>query len=423
MKRKPTSAAGGHGARSRRPALFNPLSALVAVVVLGAGLVGVTSMNSVALNTSIPGTFFTVLDQQGVNDVPAQSDLTQMGRDDSTPDVYKLFWSWDSTDQWVSTGQTGDACSLFDYGTDGRIDVAVCGQVHNNPSNLGQVVLNHAPYVFRCDNSKADRCGQPSTERGYTSTQVAAGELGSPAAAVQGSSGSQVDLVTATDPFAASGTVAAGSNHPNDATLQVNISKTYLNGLALAKYPAITGAAKLVNVCSYPSAGNGGNNNPFDCVVTPGGGFLKIVKNASENRSWTFGVSPTPVGQPTSYTFATSTGSGSSFTGSSPNVGLPLDATVTVTEGGDITGWTLSTAVCTKAGGGATGTKSGQAVSGIAIESGQLTTCTFTNTRNTGSILIQKTDGTNPLGGAAFSAKLGAAPAVSIPLVAGSTSL
>jgi len=42
--------------------------------------------------------FFTVLDQQGANDVPYQSDLTQMGRDDSDPSYYQIFWSWDSID-------------------------------------------------------------------------------------------------------------------------------------------------------------------------------------------------------------------------------------------------------------------------------------------------------------------------------------
>src|SRR5204862_4314152 len=58
------------------------------------------------------------------------------------------------------------------------------------------------------------------------------------------------------------------SNHPYDATLYMKISKAFLlNSI-------------LVNVCSYPSAGNGGNNNPFDCVVSPGGGFLVIAKDA-----------------------------------------------------------------------------------------------------------------------------------------------
>ena len=69
-------------------------------------------------------------------------------------------------------------------------------------------------------------------------------------------------------------------------TLQVNIPKLLLTG------------GVLVNVCSYPSAGNGGNNNPFDCIVNPGGGFLVIVKDAGTDTttSFPFAVSPVPNG-------------------------------------------------------------------------------------------------------------------------------
>ena len=67
-------------------------------------------------------------------------------------------------------------------------------------------------------------------------------------------------------------------------TVQVNISKLLLNG------------GVLVNVCWYPSAGNGGNNNPFDCIVNPGSGFLVIVKNAGNDTttSFPFMVAPRP---------------------------------------------------------------------------------------------------------------------------------
>ena len=41
----------------------------------------------------IPANFFAVKDQQGANDQPGQKDLTQMGRDESDPYYYKLFWS------------------------------------------------------------------------------------------------------------------------------------------------------------------------------------------------------------------------------------------------------------------------------------------------------------------------------------------
>ena len=57
----------------------------------------------------IPPNFFAVKDQQGANDQPGQKDLTQMGRDESDPYYYKLFWSWDETAAWTGSGNTGDA--------------------------------------------------------------------------------------------------------------------------------------------------------------------------------------------------------------------------------------------------------------------------------------------------------------------------
>src|SRR5262249_848436 len=90
-------------------------------------------------------------------------------------------------------------------------------------------------------------------------------------------------LITATDPF------PGGSNYPNDATLRIQITKSFL--------PA---NAKLVNLCSYPSPGNGGNNNTFDCIVPAGGnGFIKVDKNApgADNQTtFTFNINgPTSV--------------------------------------------------------------------------------------------------------------------------------
>ena len=88
-----------------------------------AGFVTIQAMatqSGVMSSMTIPYTFFSVTDQQGANDQPAQSDLTHMGRDNSDPYYYKIFWSWDSIDQWTGTGSTGDACALFD--SDGDAD-------------------------------------------------------------------------------------------------------------------------------------------------------------------------------------------------------------------------------------------------------------------------------------------------------------
>ena len=60
----------------------------------------------------------------------------------------------------------------------------------------------------------------------------------------------------------------------------------------------------LVNVCSYPSAGNGGNNNPFDCITPPSSGLLIIKKDAGSDTTtpFTFKVNPVPKGVEDDYT-------------------------------------------------------------------------------------------------------------------------
>ena len=134
----------------------------------------VVALSALAISSSIahsginaiPSNFFTVTDQQGVNDVNSdQVDLTQFGRDDSNQSKYKLFWSWDSISSWTGTGQTGDACALFDTGTDGKIDKAVCARVANvnaDPNNVQLVPEDgtHPVFLFDCSNQKNDRCTQ-----------------------------------------------------------------------------------------------------------------------------------------------------------------------------------------------------------------------------------------------------------------------
>ena len=158
----------------------------------------------------IPPNFFAVKDQQGGNDQPGQKDLTQMGRDESDPYYYKLFWSWDETAAWTGSGNTGDACALFDSDGDGNINFAVCGQITNpggNSNLVNQTALSPLPYS--CNNTKSDRCPKAAALT-FTPTDVLAGQF------LTLSSGAS-NLITATDPF------PAGASNPNDSTLQVNI--------------------------------------------------------------------------------------------------------------------------------------------------------------------------------------------------------
>src|SRR5262249_10204347 len=247
-----------------------------------AGFVTIKAMATVSgvmSSMTIPYTFLSVTDQQGANDQPAQSDLSQMGRDNSDPYYYKIFWSWDSIDQWTGTGSTGDACALFDSDGDTKVNYAVCGQITNQNANPKVVVqTTGSPFAFSCNNARTDRCGNPAP-KSFTSTDIQAGPLPGSTASPAG------NLITDTDPFGPTAPNGPGSNYPSDATLYMKIRKGFFPGNPV-----------LVNVCSYPSAGSGGNNNPFDCIVTPGGGFLVIKKvaNGITTTDFNFVVSPVP---------------------------------------------------------------------------------------------------------------------------------
>src|SRR5213594_1864977 len=327
--------------------------------------------SGVMSSLTIPYTFFAVLDQQGANEkgVQSQSDLTQMGRDNSDLNYYQIFWSWDSIDQWTGSGSTGDACALFDSDGDGKINYAVCGQITNLNGNPNVVVqTTGAPFAFSCNNARTDRCGSP-TSKSFTSTDIQAGPLPGSTASPAG------NLITDTDPFGPTALNGPGSNYPSDAQLYMKIRKAFL--------PA---NSALVNVCSYPSAGSGGNNNPFDCIVSPGGGFLVIKKvaNGIITTNFNFLVSPVPSPEPSNYTIT-----GSGYT---PAIGVAIgNSSETVTETVP-QNWNLTGASCALEGGGSTGyfDSANHKVTGITIESGKTTTCTFTNTENIPKISLTK---------------------------------
>ena len=330
-----------------------------------AALTGLTAIGVVVSAhgpTTVPANYFTVVDTSGANDVNSeQVDLTQMGRDDTDATKYSLFWSWDSITNWTGTGQTGDACSLFDTDGDGKVNKAICARVANPAADPNIVTIvpqdaTHPVYLFDCSDARNDRCAQPNGPLPYTvGTQVTAGVL----------PGSSIapNLVTETDPF------TAGQSYRHDTTIAITVLKS------------LVGNGSLVNVCSYPSAGNGGNNNPFDCIVNPGSGFLKIVKVAgTTSQVFSFAVVPAPSGgSPVSITGSGNTG----------NLALGFTSTGSVTETVP-SGWNLTNAGCTKQSGAATGTWAGSAVTGITIESGLLTTCTFTNALATGTLKVVK---------------------------------
>ena len=303
-------------------------------------------------SAAIPSSFFAVVDQQGVNDVNAdQNDLTQMGRDDSDAAMYKLFWSWDSTSQWLGNGQTGDACALFDSDGDGNVNYAVCARIENPNADPTQAKLtSDSPFLFSCDDSKNDRCGQPTQ---LVATTITTGTIGSGGVDRTG------NLITDTDPFA-----PAGSDSPNDVTLQINIPKILLNG------------GVLVNVCSYPSAGNGGNNNPFDCVVTPGVQFgtLRVTKVLPNDNGSTAVAS--------SFSFTVDGGSAVAFEADGTNdIAVTVGNHSVVEVGVPIAGFDTTYTNSVNANTNCTS---------LAVSVGGTTTCTITNNDQAPSLTLIK---------------------------------
>ncbi|MSQ14249.1 MAG: hypothetical protein EXR50_00070 [Dehalococcoidia bacterium] len=324
---------------------------------------------------TIPSGFFTLIDTSGANDVNGQVDLTRMGRDDTSLSLFKLFWSWDSVD---FAGQTGDACALFDFNGNGKIDVVVCGQIENAASWTSQNPViaqttkvpgsvpkgwttGGSPFVFRCDDKLDDRCGQPSAPQPYSrGTDVTSGTLNLLVASPNG------NLVTDNDPF------PAGDFYPSDSTLHINITNAYLQSLAAdlgTKYPAIQDPSPtLVNVCAYPSAGNVGNNNPFDCFMAAGTGFLNIRKVVPDGTSQLFNFTVEPGTIHKRITGAGTTGAFLATAGTNISVAEIVPA-----------GWQLDSVECGLERGKATGIRNGSNVSDITVEYGRVTTCTFTN--------------------------------------------
>jgi hypothetical protein len=332
------------------------LALLVTGVVLSAAL-GVGGALA-----SIPAIYSggTQVDVDGANDVPGQVDMTEMGRATSlNPDV-RIFWSWDSTSAWTGSGQTGDACALFDSNdTDAFINYVVCARVHNTNANPNLVEIlaasaDHPVFLFDCSNKKNDRCTNP-VPRTYTAGQVTAGPLGGTL-----TSGGGGNLISATDPF------AGGESYPNDSAIDVQV--------ASALVP--TGVA-LVNVCSYPSAGNGGNNNPFDCILTPGVqyGTLHVVKSLTNDN----GGALTNFSD---FSFTVDGGTAIPFESDGTNDVTVVVGAHTVAEVGvPISGYTTTYA---------NSANTNLNCTSLSVTAGGTTTCTITNNDNPGTLIVRK---------------------------------
>jgi hypothetical protein len=306
-----------------------------------------------------------VKDDQGANDTPAQSDLNAFTRADNVTGFIAVKWVWDDINSWTGSGQTGDACALFDTDnpTDGKADAAVCVRISNpngDPTVTTQLPSPASPLMYSCGDNKADRCAQPANPASLGATVCEVEKLAGETFFTAGEDGADI-LAACKIPL------SAIPNNPDAVT------------------------PNLLNVCSFPSGSP--NSNPFDCVVTPGAGFL-IIKKAttpqSSGKTFSFTINPAVVaGATQSITDNSASDEQTALLSATPG-------TYSVTEGTPLpTGWVLDAAACAKqtTPPTATGTKSGNAVTGVSVTSGETTVCTFSNSVTAPSISIVKTAG------------------------------
>ena len=128
-------------------------------------------------------------------------------------------------------------------------------ELNANPDDvrIAEAAAGKPVYLFGCSDKKNDRCTNPAP---------------SPIRWCRRAPGSSAHRDVRephhhTDPF--DETVDGPGEYPMTARSMSGSSSQVL------------ARSSLVNVCSYPSAGNGGNNNPFDCIVTPGVQYGTLV--------------------------------------------------------------------------------------------------------------------------------------------------
>jgi hypothetical protein len=296
-----------------------------------------------------------LLDVQGPNDQPAQVDLNGFTRADNVSGKLGVAWTWDDINAWTGTGQTGDACALFDTSNpaNGNADYAICVRITNDASGANVFQLNPgSPIIYSCGDNKTDRCSQPNTSVPLGSTRC---EVVKTAESFPGQGDDGQDVLAACS---------------IDLSAIGNATKT-----------------NILNVCSFPSGAP--NSNAFDCIVTPGAGFLRIAKKTTPDASgliFHFTLNPAASNGTTSYTL-TDNAAGDETTA----LIAVAPGTYSLTETSIPTGWQLTTAACVRGASTSTGTKSGDAVTGIGTTVGETTVCTFENTVAGPSLTVDKT--------------------------------
>ena len=329
-----------------------------------------------------------VPDDGGPDDLSGQKDLNFLTIDYGTPGSQTVVttWGWDDT-AW-SGNNTGDACTLFDVSSDGKADYALCVTVGGSPAAY------LSTRMYRCGPSplflgaRSDRCTQPTL---VTTPITSSGALTTPDHNAD-PFGNPVSSV-----FAQSHT--QGNKCSNKSGAFPCVTDDVVAALVVQLSDINNQAAKLINVCSYPSQEP--NSDPSDCVITPNSAFLTIVKRSSPTTgTFTFNTSTSAIGSGASFTFATSVDLGGNvFRGDRQFLTFPAVVLEYVRETVP-SGWTLTSAACVIQTGGAgtpTGTADtttgtgGKGVATVELREGLETVCTFEDARDNPGLTLTKT--------------------------------
>ncbi len=327
-----------------------------------------------------------VIDDGGSNDVmgDGQNDLTRLEGDNFlTEDVFEVGWSWDEPTT-IKGGNASNGCAMFDTDGDGNINYSFCVEVSFTEadgyfitdSGTGEDSVKDFPAWIECSDGKDDRCTHPNRLADpYTDPPINAICM-----LMEANTDPFPPVIPPgeEDPDPANGTPGgAGDDYPIDLTVVCEIDVS-------GDEPLIPTGAKFINVCSYPSAGNDGNNNPFDCVVTPGSGFLTIVKitDVTSATPFTFNASEASTNGSNSWDITVVDDGSGTGSGIGSVQGIPYLPTTTLDLNEIVPAlWELDSASCEIQTNPVTptGTNNVTGVNDVTILPGLETICTFTN--------------------------------------------
>lgn len=385
------------------------------------------------------------VDSAGVNDLSGQKDLTKLCQDEASSSTLNISWDWDDT-SWTGNN-SGDACALFDTDGDGLANYSLCVVVKGSPATYQSTRL------YSCNDTKSDRCAGDSEISSFLSVCTAvvlnnedpfsAGDnypkdtVASCAinlADVGGVSTTQLldvcsypsqrpnsdpsdcvvfktnsgklEVKKSLSPLADPGLfnlqidgVTEASNVTNGGSTGEKVVSVAIHTVGevagsnttLSNYSASVECRNLNGTGSViPTSGTGpwslnvANESDIVCTITNtriNNGSLTIVKNAEPNGAQDFSFTTTGVGL-SNFSLDDDADGALSNTQVFSNLAAGMYA---VSETAVI-GWTQTSATC----------DNGSPIDAISLEAGGNITCTFVNTRDAGSILVNKlvdTDG------------------------------